>query len=88
MPDTPDYEAIIAAETLAEAQKMFYYLTRCPNYYENASGMHYLFLQLINRGLGFPMKTVLVTLIRMLVTASEKKKENELIATYKGALKK
>ena len=86
VPDTPDYEAIIKTETLAEAQKMFYYLTRCPNFYETALDLKNLFSQLMNST--YPLKTVLVTLTRMVVTTSEKKKENELLATMKGVLKK
>ena len=86
VPDTPDYEATITAETLVEAQKMFYYLTRCPNFYENALDLKRFFWKLINSN--YPLKTVLLTLLRMIVTASEKKKENELYATIKGALKK
>ena len=83
---TPDFEASIAAETLAEAQKMFYFLTRCPNFYDAALQLKAFFLGQINSG--FPLKTVLVTLARMLLTAFEKNKENELFATYKGALKR
>ena len=86
VPDTPDYEASITAETLAEAQKMFYYLTRCPNFYGTALDLMHLFSRLINSR--FPLKTVLVTLTRMMVTALERTKVNELIATIKGALKK
>ena len=86
VPDTPDYEAIITAETLAEAQKMFYFLTRCPNFYETAKDLENLFSQLINSRL--PMKTVMITLTRMLVTTFEQKRENELYTTKKGALKK
>ena len=86
VPDTPDYEASITAETLAEAQKMFYYLTRCPNFYETAKDLKDLFSQLINSN--FPLKTVLLTLTRMYLTAFEKRKENEFVSTYKGALKK
>ena len=86
VPNTPDHEASITAETLAEAQKMFYYVTRCPNFYETALNLNDLFSQLINSG--FPLKTVMVTLTRMIVTALQKKRENELFATLKGALKK
>ena len=84
VPDTPDYQAIITPETLAEAQKMFYYLTRCPNFYKTAPDLYNLFSQLINSS--FPFKTVMVTLTRMMVTALEKKREIELFATMKGAI--
>ena len=84
VPDTPDYEASITVETLAEAQEMYYYLTRCPNFYQKALGLKNLFSKLLN----FPLKTVLVTLTRMMVTAMEKEKGNELIATYQGVLNK
>ena len=86
MPDSPEYEASISAETLLEAQKMFYYLFHCPNLRETRLDLKNLFSQLINSR--FPMKTVFLTLIRMFFTASEKKKENERIITLKGALKK
>ena len=85
VPDTPDYKADIAAETLAEAQKMYYYLTRCPNFYQTALDLEYLFWTLLNSR--FPLKTLLVTLTRMMVTALEKRKVNELIATMKGGIK-
>ena len=86
VPDTSDYEAIITAETLAEAQKMFYYLTRCPNFHKTSKDLKDLFSQLINSN--FPLKSVLLTLTRMYLTAFEKRKENEVVSTYKGALKK
>ena len=86
VPDTPDFETDIAAETLAEAQKMFYYLTRCPNFYQTAPDLEYLFWSLLNSR--FPLKTLLVTLTRMMVTTSEKMKVNELMATMKGGLNK
>ena len=86
VPDTPDYETDIAAETLAEAQKMFYYLTRCPNFYQTAPDLNNLFWSLLNSR--FPLKTLLVTLTRMMVTTSEKMKVNELMATMKGGLNK
>ena len=35
----PIYENKISTEILAEAQKMFYHLTRCPNYYDTALGL-------------------------------------------------
>ena len=84
VPDTPDYEANITVETLEEAQEMYYYLTRCPNFYQTTLGLRNLFSTLLN----FPLKTVLVTLTRMMATALEKGKEYELIVTYKGALNK
>ena len=86
VPDTSDYEAIITAETLAEAQKMFYYLTRCPNFHKTSKDLKDLFSQLINSN--FPLKSVSLTLTRMYLTAFEKRKENEVVSTYKGALKK
>ena len=85
VPDSPDYAETISAETLAEAQKMFYYLTRCPNFYKTGYHLKHFFFNLINY---YPMKTVLLTLTRLMVTALEKGRENELIATKKGALKK
>ena len=65
---------------------MFYSLTRCPNFYETALDLKDLFSQLINSE--FSLKTVLMALTRTFVTALEKKKENEFIATLKGAFKK
>ena len=51
VPDTPDYEAINKTETLAEAQKMFYYLTRSPNFHKTSK----LRLRGLGQGEGLPL---------------------------------
>ena len=73
----PIFEKQISPETLAEAQKMFYHLTRCPNYYDTALVLKTFFLKLINN---FPLKTILLTVVRIIETTMKNKKKNEMMA--------
>ena len=72
----PIFENQISAETLAEAQQMFYYLTRCPNYYETALVLRTFFYKLINN---FPLKTILITIVRIFESTVKNKKRNEMM---------
>ena len=74
-----NFENEISDETLAEALKLFYMLTRCPNFYETALELKTFFSNLINNS--FPLKTVMVTLMRMFITTTEKERLNELLVT-------
>ena len=71
----PIFENEISKETLEEAQKMFYYLTRCPNYYETAPVLRTFFYKLLNH---FPLKTSLITIVRIIDTCLKTKKTNEM----------
>ena len=74
-----NFENEISDETLAEALKLFYMLTRCPNFYDTAFELKTFFSNLINNS--FPLKTVMVTLMRMFITTTEKERLNELLVT-------
>ena len=73
----PIFENQISPKTLAETQRMFYYLTRCPNYYDTALDLRNFFWRLINL---FPLKTILLTIVRMVETTMKNKKKDEMMA--------
>ena len=72
----PIFENQISPDTLAEAQRMFYYLTRCPNYYDTTLELRTFFYKLINN---FPLKTILITIVRIIETTMRNKKKNEMM---------
>ena len=72
----PIFENQISTETLAETQEMFYYMTRCPNYYETALVLRNFFYILINN---YPLKTILMTIVRIIQTTMKNKKKNEMM---------
>ena len=55
---------------------MFYYLTRCPNYYDTTLELRTFFYKLINN---FPLKTILITIVRIIETTMRNKKKNEMM---------
>ena len=72
----PIYENEISSETLAQAQKIFYSLTRCPYTYEAAEELQLFFYKLKK----FSFRTILVTLIRLINTSKKNNKINEMLA--------
>lgn len=72
----PMYENEISSETLAQAQEIFYSLTRCPHTYESAKELQFFFYKLKK----FSLKTILVTLIRLINTSKKNNKINEMLA--------
>ena len=79
--DTTNYGNEISDETLLEAQKMFYYLARCPNVYDKAFDLKNQFSRLITSSSS--VKTVVVTLARLMNTSLSNGNGNELRRVFK-----
>ena len=79
--DTTNYGNEISDETLLEAQKMFYYLARCPNVYDKAFDLKNQFSRLITSSSS--VKTVVVTLARLMNTSLSNGNGNELRKVFK-----
>ena len=79
--DTTNYGNEISDETLLEAQKMFYYLARCPNVYDKAFELKNQFSRLIMSSSS--VKTVVVTLARLMNTSISNGNGNELRRVFK-----
>ena len=79
--DTTNYGNEISDETLLEAQKMFYYLARCPNVYDKAFDLKNQFSRLITSSSS--VKTVVVTLARLMNTSISNGNGNELRRVFK-----
>ena len=79
--DTTNYGNEISDETLLEAQKMFYNLARCPNVYDKAFDLKNQFSRLITSSSS--VKTVVVTLARLMNTSISNGNGNELRRVFK-----
>ena len=79
--DTTNYGNEISDETLLEAQKMFYKLARCPNVNNKAFALKNQFSRLITSSSS--VKTVVVTLARLMNTSLSNGNENELRRVFK-----
>ena len=72
----------ISSKTLRKAEEMFYFLTRCPDIFEGAGTMRQMYYDLMKK-MNYPIKQILLTVVRMIVTSRRLQKKRELLVAEK-----